>query len=103
MRIYDLTLPISEDSVVWPGQEPPKLVFVGHVDRGGSNTSSTLSMSAHTGTHVDAPLHFIRGGETVENLDLNVLIGPARVFEALDADALTADVFVRLNIQIGRA
>jgi arylformamidase len=101
MHIYDLSLPISQDIVTWPGQETPKLTFLGHVDRGDSNTSSTMSMNVHTGTHLDAPLHFVKGGDTVENLDLHVLIGPARVFDALWADALSADVFERLNIPAG--
>jgi len=57
-----------------------------------------MSMSAHTGTHVDAPLHFVKGGSTVDQLDLNVLIGDALVIEALDADALTAALFDALKI-----
>jgi arylformamidase len=101
MKIYDLSLLITEDIVTWPGAQPPKMVFDGHVDRGDSNTTTTITLGAHTGTHVDAPLHFLKGGDTVDNLDLNVLIGPARVFEALDADALTAEVFEGLNIPAG--
>jgi arylformamidase len=101
MRIYDITVLISEDMVTWPGQEKPKLRFLGHVDRGDHNTSSVVEMNAHTGTHVDAPLHFVKGGATVEALDLGVLIGAARVFEALDADALSAEVFEGLGIPAG--
>lgn len=98
MKIYDISLPISENTVVWPGDDAPKLTFLSHLDRGDENTLTTMSMSAHTGTHVDAPLHFVKGGSTVDQLDLNVLIGDALVIEALDADALTAALFDALKI-----
>ena len=55
-------------------------------------------MSAHTGTHVDAPAHFIPGGVGVDALDLNVLVGPALVVNALKADVLTANVLDSLAI-----
>jgi arylformamidase len=58
-------------------------------------------MSAHTGTHVDAPAHFVQGGTGVEALDLTVLVGPALVVEARGADALTADVLAELAIPLG--
>jgi arylformamidase len=55
-------------------------------------------MSVHSGTHVDAPAHFIPGGAGVEALDLNVLVGPALVVEAKEADMLSADVLKELPI-----
>lgn len=101
MRIHDISVPIVEGMVVWQGQEPVTLEFLGHVDRGDSNTSTQIALNAHTGTHVDAPLHFIKGGGGVDALDLNVLVGPAYVVEALDADALTRAVFESLSIPAG--
>ncbi len=101
MKIYDISVTIDEGMVVWPGSEPVKLTFLGHVDRGDQNTSTQMSMNAHTGTHVDAPLHFVKGGVGVDLLDLNVLVGPARVVDAGNADALTRDVFEGLNIPPG--
>ena len=85
----------------WPGAEPPKLKFLGHVDKGDHNTSSEVTFGTHTGTHLDAPLHFMKGGGTVGDLDINVLVGRAHLFEALTADRLTADVFESLNIPAG--
>jgi arylformamidase len=60
-----------------------------------------LEISAHTGTHVDAPAHFVQGGAGVDTLDLNALVGLALVTEARDADALTADVLAELAIPLG--
>jgi arylformamidase len=96
--IYDISLPISESLIVWPGDPPVKITRPFHLAQGDTATVSHLSMSAHSGTHVDAPAHFIPGGSGVEALDLNVLVGPALVIEALETDALSADVLEELSI-----
>ena len=101
MRIYDLSLPISESLVVWPGDSPVRITHTSHLDRGDRATVSRLDMGAHTGTHVDAPAHFVPGGSGVDSLDLNVLVGPAAVIHAPKADALSADVLAGLGIPAG--
>ena len=98
MSIYDISLPISESLIVWPGDPPVRITQPSHLDQGDTATVSHLCMSAHIGTHVDAPAHFIPGGAGVEALDLNVLVGPALVIEALDVDVLSADVLEGLSI-----
>ncbi len=79
MPIYDISLPISESLVTWPGDPPVRLTQVSHLERGDNATVTRLDMGAHTGTHVDAPCHFVLGGDGVDTLDLNVLVGPALV------------------------
>jgi arylformamidase len=101
MRIYDLSLPISESLVTWPGDPPVRLTHVSHLERGDNATVTRLDMGAHTGTHVDAPCHFVLGGAGVDALDLNVLLGPALVVEVLEANALTAEVLADLPIPAG--
>jgi len=101
MPIHDISLSISESLIVWPGDPPVSITQPQHMDRGDKATVSHLSMSAHTGTHVDAPAHFILGGSGVETLDLNVLVGPALVVEAMETDLLSADVLERLSIPPG--
>jgi arylformamidase len=59
---------------------------------------SRIAMGAHTGTHVDAPLHFLEDGSSVEALDLNRLIGPALVLHVPNADDLSAAVLENLAI-----
>lgn len=98
MRIYDVSLPISESLVTWPGDPPVRLIQVSHLERGDNATVTRLELGAHTGTHVDAPCHFVLGGAGVDTLGLNVLVGPALVVEALEAEALTADVLAALPI-----
>lgn len=78
MRIYDVSLPISEQLVTWPGDPRPELEQVATLHAQGINLTR-LTCNAHVGTHVDAPDHLIVGGATVEALPLEVLIGPAYV------------------------
>ena len=101
MRIHDISLPISESLVTWPGDPPIHITQPYHLDRGDEATVSRLDMSAHTGTHVDAPAHYIPGGSGVDELDLRVLVGPALVVHALEADVLSADVLAAMPIPPG--
>jgi arylformamidase len=101
VTIYDISVPISESLVVWPGDPPVRITQPNHLDRGDVATVTRLEMSAHFGTHVDAPVHFVRGGAGVEALDLGALVGLALVAEARDVDALTADVLAELAIPLG--
>ena len=81
MEIIDITAPVSPRSVMWPGDSPPSQEFTSHTDRGDPNTVSRWSLSAHTGTHVDARMHFIPGGWTMEALELSRTVGPCRVVD----------------------
>ncbi len=101
MPIYDISLPISESLVTWPGDPPVRLTHISHLERGDRATVTRLDMGAHTGTHVDAPCHFVLGGAGVDTLDLSVLVGPALVVEALEAETLTAEVLAGLPIPAG--
>lgn len=94
MIVHDVTLPISPALPVWPGDAPVDLRRTQDRGRGDPCNTSALSLSAHCGTHVDAPLHYVDGGAGVDALDLEVLVGPCRVAEAgdgpLDARRLVA-------------
>ena len=81
MEIIDITAPVSPESVMWPGDEPPSKEFTSHTDRGDPSTVSRWELSAHTGTHVDARMHFIPGGWTMEALELSRCVGPCRVVD----------------------
>jgi arylformamidase len=101
MPIYDISLPISESLVVWPGDPPVRITQPSHLDRGDMATVSRLDIGAHIGTHVDAPVHFVQGGAGVDSFNLDLLVGPARVVHALEADALSASVLQALDIPPG--
>jgi arylformamidase len=81
VEIIDITAPVSPRSVMWPGDDPPSQEFTSHIDRGDPSTVSRWSLSAHTGTHVDARMHFIPGASTIESLELSRSVGPCRVVD----------------------
>jgi arylformamidase len=81
VEIIDITASVGPGSVMWPGQNPPSREFLSHTDRGDSSTVSVWRMSAHTGTHADARMHFIPGGWTMESLKLSRCVGPCRVVD----------------------
>ena len=90
MPIYDLSVPISSELATYPGDPGVKIEDWSSLAKGAGANVSALCFSAHTGTHVDAPAHFVAGAKQVESLDLQVLIGKAEVIEVSD-DTLTID------------
>ena len=70
---------------VYAGDAPMKFEFLHDMRKGDAFTLSAYSMGAHSGTHIDAPMHFVRDGASIEQLPLNALIGPARVIDIPDA------------------
>ncbi|PWH14863.1 MAG: cyclase [Anaerolineae bacterium] len=90
MRIYDITLTLSDEIPSWPGD--PKF-FMERFDKieAGDNTNTTrFEMSAHTGTHVDAPYHFINHGKGVDQLSLKILTGRVYVLHLPEVNVVTA-------------
>jgi arylformamidase len=99
MRIIDISLTVSENMVVWPDQTRTRIERIHRIEEGASANVSNLMMSVHSGTHVDAPVHFIPGGKSVEELNLDSLVGP--VFVAVaddDVEEITPAVLKRMNI-----
>ena len=70
---------------VYQGDAPMKFDFLKDMRKGDKLTLSVYSMGAHSGTHIDAPMHFVAGGAPIDQLALNPLIGAARVIEIPDS------------------
>lgn len=85
MKIHDVTVTIRPGMVVWPGDHQVELYRNGKIEEGANANVSNLSISVHTGTHVDAPYHFLPTGSTVELLPLDVLVGPVQAVELPDS------------------
>jgi arylformamidase len=94
LEIFDISVPIRPGMVTYEGDPDVHLERAVSIADGAAANISRLDFGVHTGTHVDAPLHFIEGAPGAETLSLNVLVGPARVVDAtsvkgaLDEDAL---------------
>jgi arylformamidase len=81
-RIYDISVPIREGMIVYEGDPNVRIALAQALARGDMANVSRLDMGAHTGTHVDAPVHFIEGAAGVDAIPLDVLIGVAQVVDA---------------------
>lgn len=80
-RIYDVSMGIREGMISWPGDEPVRIQKVKSMSRGDRLNLSRLGMSAHTGTHMDAPVHFIDGVGGIDTISPSLMVGPALVVE----------------------
>ena len=82
MKLYDISLPVSDDLPVWPGDPHVRLQYINTITAGDPYTLSSIMMGAHSGTHVDAPSHFLAHGKTVDALSLEDCNGPCLVIES---------------------
>jgi len=92
MKIMDISLTVTSDLSVWPGDPPVILERLMKMEDGAHNNISHLALSAHAGTHVDAPYHFIADGKTIETLRLDILVGPAHVVEIPQESKLIGEI-----------
>jgi arylformamidase len=90
MKLHDISLTIRPDMPVWPGDPAVAVRRVASIDQGDAANLTYLELGAHTGTHLDAPLHFIAGRRGVDQLDLDILVGPAYVAEFDVTDGIGA-------------
>ncbi len=105
----DVTLPLnqsmpqlsadysSDDSPV----RPPKVYRFFDVDKGDKVTMSRIEICSHDGTHIDAPLHFIPGGNTIDTMPIETTVGPVRVIEIKDDRQVTVEELEPYNIKEG--
>lgn len=86
----DASVPVRTGMVTWPGDPPVRLDRVLDMAAGAEANLSRMDMSVHAGTHVDAPLHFLKDGRSVDEAPISALMGPARVIEAGDKSVIDA-------------
>ena len=89
-QIIDISLTINNQLAVWPGDPSIKLEQVGSIEAGAPANVSRLTAGVHTGTHVDAPLHFIPNDLAVEHLELERFVGPCYVAELSGTGRISA-------------
>ena len=102
MKIYDISLTINPDMPVWPKDPAVKIERVSKIEDGANANVSHLDMGAHTGTHVDAPFHFLPDGASIETLDLSILVGPVQVVEIpAEVNEITAECIQQAGLAEG--
>ena len=86
-RTYDISVPLTAGMPLYPGDPPFEIEALPH-DGAAPYVISRLGLSTHSGTHVDAPAHFLPGGATVDQLPVDILVGKARVVELLEQERI---------------
>lgn len=97
----DVSVPLKSGMVHWPGDPAARISLALDMERGDACTVSYLEMGAHTGTHMDAPAHFIRGGRTIDTIPFDVTIGRARVIAIRDPDSVKRRELERHGVRRG--
>ena len=87
-RWIDITLPLSKEIAVWPGDTPFSFEVVHTKQQTGSVNIGQITASVHTGTHADAPFHFNNSADTIEKLNINNYIGAAKVVDVTGLDLI---------------
>lgn len=83
-KIIDISLPISKLLPIWPGDPPIEISTEMSIKNGDSANVSRINISVHTGTHLDAPLHFFENMASIEKISLDLLIGEVTVIHFND-------------------
>jgi arylformamidase len=97
----DISVPLRNGMVHWPGDPPFHIERFQDQGKGDEATVSNMSLSAHTGTHMDAPLHYIRDAPGIDTMPLDATIGVARVIRIHNAESIQRDELARHAIQRG--
>jgi arylformamidase len=98
MKLIDVTVPLNASLATYPGNTPFSLEGIKRIARGDSSNVSSIHMSAHCGTHVDAPRHFFDGGGDADSLPLDLLIGRTRVIEITSRTGIEAADLAASNL-----
>ena len=93
MQIYDISREFLS-APIFDGDPAPNLSLVQSMDRGDMYNLSTLSACLHTATHIDAPLHFVENGDSIDEIDLSVFMGECDVIacNGFDDDIVGEDI-----------
>ncbi len=97
----DISVPVKSGMAHWPGDIEVSVDRVSNMAEGAQYNLSRLQMSAHTGTHMDAPLHFVNGAISIDQMPLDATIGPARVIQIDAAESIGRAELEPFDIQPG--
>jgi arylformamidase len=97
----DVSVPLRAGMVQWPGDPPVVIERTRSLGKGDECNLTRLSLSAHAGTHIDAPAHFLSGGTGIETMPPAAMVGPARVIEIRDPEAIQPAELARHALRRG--
>ncbi|MCK4944179.1 MAG: cyclase family protein, partial [Candidatus Aminicenantes bacterium] len=91
MKYFDISTIISPDTVTWDNESPPRIQWHRSISGGDYVNISSININTHSGTHVDAPYHFLEAGKKIHQLNLSIFMGEALVVEILEK-TITASI-----------
>ncbi|HEV8544250.1 MAG TPA: cyclase family protein [Verrucomicrobiae bacterium] len=97
----DISVMIKPGMAHWPDNPEIRVERMLDMERGDVCNVSVLSMGSHTGTHMDAPLHFIRDGKSLDQMPPDATIGPCRVIEIKDKESIKVEEIQGQRIKPG--
>ncbi|MFC2021245.1 cyclase family protein [Chloroflexota bacterium] len=97
----DISVPLRDAMVHWPGDPPVTIKRVKDIEQGATANLSVISMGVHSGTHVDAPIHFIKDGKGVDSIPLDTVVGRVRVIEIRDPESIKQEELAGYHIRCG--
>lgn len=86
MKLIDITVPIRPEMPTYPGDPTVHMAKASAIAEGAVANITRLDFGVHTGTHIDAPLHFLEGAGAAETIPLDALVGPVEVVDATDVE-----------------
>jgi len=101
-RWIDISVPIKQGMVRWLGDPAVRLERLSDRERGDAVTVSLFSGSVHTGTHIDAPMHYLGGAPGIDRMPFEATVGVARVIAIRDKESIKADELRRHRIRRGQ-
>jgi arylformamidase len=99
LKVYDISRRLENGMPVWPGDTEFNYKVSWTKEESGSVNVGTLTMSTHTGTHVDAPFHFDDNGKKIIDLDLDLYIGPVKVLNMTGKKSISVEDLERTDFE----
>jgi len=99
--LIDISVTVRSGMVHWPGDPAIKISSIHSIRKGDAANVSKIDMGSHTGTHMDAPYHFIQQGKGIDQMPLDATIGKARVIEIDDRVSIRPEELRKHRIQRG--
>lgn len=97
MKLIDVTRPVFTGMTVWPGDEDVIIERTSFISKGDAANISRLHAGVHAGTHIDAPLHFIDNGKSVDMIDINLFTGKVKVIDAQEFKSIGYEHVKNIN------
>lgn len=97
-KLYDVSMIIQPEMLIWPGDAPVSIEPVKRISEGASSNVSLLNIGTHSGTHVDAPYHFVEDGLGIDSIPPVVLVGSARLIQLPNIERIDRALLETLDL-----